>query len=1019
MTNVYSIGTVHTEKVLEAHLVERLVALQGFRGRLPNDYHIDAALDLGPLLEFVQATQPDQWARFAAQYAGMAEKTFVEGVQRVRKSVGTIGLLRQGVKFVPSFRFEVCAFKPASAVNAGLVARYAENRLTVIRQVRYSARSGNEIDVVLFVNGIPVVTIEIKNKATGTTLRDAEKQYRQDRPPANEPLLEFKRGAVVHFALDEDNASMTTRLENGKTRFVPFDRGRAGGAGNPEIPGDFRVAYLWADQPDMPAVFSREVLLQILGSFVHVDQGEDAQGRKKAAVVFPRYHQLAAVRAILADARTEGGGRNYLIQHSAGSGKSNTIAWTAHRLIALHDAQDKPVIDTVVIVTDRLVLDRQLQGTVAQFEQTPGLVKKIDGTSRQLKAALEGGARIIVTTIQKFGTEHLAELDAQGHRSFAVLVDEAHGSQSGKTAAALGAALGGGTDAQGTVEEAIAAHQRSRGPQSNVSYVAFTATPRNVTIERFGRPGPNGTMRAFHSYPMRQAIEEGFILDVLQSYMTYRAYYALEKIVDDDPELNVRRARPKVARFAALHPTAIDQKVWVIVEHFRRHVMAEMGGQAKAMVVTASREAALRYHRSMCAHIEERGYGDMKALVAFSGEIDVDGQTWTEAGINGFADTQLTDKFDRTEAFRILIVAEKYQTGFDQPKLCGMYIDRKLAGLQAVQTLSRLNRTAPDKRRTFILDFQNDAEEIKTAFKPFYEATTLGERSDPNLVYSLEDKIRRSVIVDRGDIEQFAQVFFKGELTAQDRIALQALLRPAIDRFEAAADEPQEEFRNLARSFTRFYAFVAQIVRLSDTDLEKLDAYLSYLLRLLPDREIPGDVEITDDMLRMRAFRLVKLGEEDVSLEAGDGVAVAPITGFGAKPAGDEEDEALSAIVTSFNERHGTDFRPEDMRRFEQDADAVADDDDMSEMLRNNPRDVVFPVFNTKVFNQLVRRLHRENKLSNIILTDPEVRERLTKYLFDRAMKKIVGSEKNPGSTQVSVRMTPGNEEQGSTRSAS
>ena len=729
---------IHREEVLEQHLVEQLVG-QGYRLQTSADYDIALALDSASLLEFVQETQRAEWDRFMAQYPGSAERAFLEGVDRARKAAGTIGLLRQGLKFVPGIKFDVCAFAPASGVNADLVQRYDRNILSCIRQVRYSARSANEIDVVLFVNGIPVVTIEIKNKPTGTTLRDAENQYRKDRPPANEPLLEFKRGAVVHFALDDDNASMTTRLENGKTRFVPFDRGRDGGAGNPDIPGDFRVGYLWSDQPGMPAVFSREVLLQILGSFVHVEKTEDDTGAKKQAVVFPRFHQLSAVRAILADAKAKKAGQNYLVQHSAGSGKSNTIAWTAHRLISLHDDGDAPIFNTVIIVTDRIVLDRQLQGTVGQFEQTPGLVKKIDGTSKQLKAAIEGGARIIITTIQKFGTEHLKELAAQGGRTFAVLVDEAHGSQSGASAAALGAALGG-ADAGGTIEDAIVEHQRSRGPQPNVSYVAFTATPRNVTLERFGRQGPTG-MQAFHIYPMRQAIEEGFILDVLQSYMTYKAYYALEKVIDDDPDLNVRRAKPKVARFASLHPTAVDQKVWVIVEHFRRHVMAEMGGQAKAMVVTSSREHALRYYRSMKEHIAHQGYDDMVALVAFSGELKVEGSTYTEAGINGFSETELPAKFDANQDYRVLIVAEKYQTGFDQPKLAAMYIDRKLGGLQAVQTLSRLNRVASDKRRTFILDFENDVEDIKEAFEPFYQSTTLAERSDPNQVYGLENKI--------------------------------------------------------------------------------------------------------------------------------------------------------------------------------------------------------------------------------------------------------------------------------------
>jgi type I restriction enzyme R subunit len=469
---------------------------------------------------------------------------------------------------------------------------------------------------------------------------------------------------------------------------------------------------LWADQPECRAIFSQDILLDIIGRFIHLETTES-----KEALIFPRFHQIDAVLKMLADARGHGAGRNYLIQRSAGSGKSNTIAWTAHRMVTLHDAGDKAIFDTAIVVTDRVVLDRQLQGTVAQFEQTPGIVKKIDGTSRQLKAAIEGKAKIIITTIQKFSTDHLRVISGQGDRRFAVLIDEAHGSQSGKSAQALSDALSresDGTENGEEIEELIAEYQRQRGPQTNISYFAFTATPRNVTLERFGAPGADGLPRPFHLYSMRRAIEDGFILDVLQNYMTYKAYYALEKTIEDDPELKTRRAQRKVARFAALHPTALSQKVEVIVEHFRRHVSPELDGKAKAMIVTYSRESALRYYFALKAYIEDKGYRDLKALVAFSGDLNVDGQTYTEAELNSFSETELPRRFDGAE-YQVLIVAEKYQTGFDQPKLCGMYVDKKLAGLQAVQTLSRL--TYPGKERTFILDFQNTIDDIKEAWR--------------------------------------------------------------------------------------------------------------------------------------------------------------------------------------------------------------------------------------------------------------------------------------------------------------
>ena len=446
-------------------------------------------------------------------------------LDKALKARGTLDVLRQGLKLIPNIHFRFCYFKPASSLNPELVRLYEANILSVIRQVRYSQKSENALDVLLFVNGIPVATLEIKNLLTGSTFRHAEKQYRDARSPAGEPLLTFRRGALVHFALDEDNVSMTTRLQNGKTNFLPFNRGHDGGAGNPDVSDEFRVAYLYKDLPEGTAVFGREKWLSVIGRFVHLEKDEG-----KEALIFPRFHQLDAVTKMMDHARTFGSGNNYLIQHSAGSGKSNTIGWTAHQAINLHDAQDRPIFDTAIIVTDRIVLDRQLQNTVSQFEQTKGVVKKIDGTSRQLKEAIQSGARIIITTIQKFGTDHLKEVSGQAGRKFAILIDEAHGSQSGKSAQALTDTLTREATSSEDVEDLIAEYQKGRGPQANISAFAFTATPRNVTLERFGIRGPDGLPRPFHLYSMRQAIEEKFILDVLQNYMTYKAYYELEKV---------------------------------------------------------------------------------------------------------------------------------------------------------------------------------------------------------------------------------------------------------------------------------------------------------------------------------------------------------------------------------------------------------------------------------------------------------------------------------------------------------
>jgi type I restriction enzyme R subunit len=914
-------------------------------------------------------------------YSAQAEAEVLKRLDKALKDNPAHVVLRDGLKLLPNIHFALCHFKPASNLNPELTRLYEANILSVMRQVSYSTKNRNALDLVTFVNGIPVATLEVKNHLTGQTFRHAEKQYRQDRSPAGEPLLTFKRGAIVHFAVDQDNVSMTTRLMNGKTRFLPFNRGRDGGAGNPDVPGENRVAYLYKDLPEGRAVFSREVLLDLIGRFIHLERSNG-----KEALIFPRFQQLDAVRRLLADARASGAGQNYLIQHSAGSGKSNTIAWAAHQIITLHDAQDRPLFDTAIIVTDRLVLDRQLQNTISGFAQTDGVVRKIDGTSRDLKDAILKGARIIITTIQKFGTEHLATISGQSGRNFAVIIDEAHSSQSGKAAQAMTDALTRDATSSEDIEDMVLAFQKARGPQKNISFLAFTATPRNVTLERFGRIGSDGRPHPFHLYSMRQAIEEGFILDVLQNYMTYKAYYQLEKTIEDDPAFKGRKAQARVARYASLHPTAIDQKVEVIVEHFRRHVASELEGEAKAMIVTQSREHALRYWQQLNRYIEDKGYKDLKALVAFSGELDIDGNVWTEATANGFAETELPKKFD-TDAFQVLVVAEKYQTGFDQPKLVAMYVDKKLAGLQAVQTLARLNRTHPGKDRTFVLDFQNTMEEIRDAFAPFFEATALEERTDLNQIYDLERRISNATYIQRDEVERFADLFFKGALTTPDRLVLEGTVRLAVERFELDEDETQkEEFRQLLKSFQRFYAFVAQVVSLGDAWLEKLYAYTSWLSRLLPSRDVPADVTINDDMLNLSAFRLQKGEEGSASLAAGDGTMLDPITEFGANAYTEEEEKALSEIIDSFNERHGTDFSREDFLRMER-VNRDIMNDDMAEMVRNNPADVSFNAFSEAFFQGLIREFQRDNEFRSVVMTDKDAREQMTRFAFKRAQR--------------------------------
>jgi len=975
---------IHLEKVFEEHIVSCLTGQQGYVERTcDSDYDVARALDPELLFRFLKSTQAEAWQVLEDHYSDQAEAEVLKRLEKALRESPTHVVLRDGLKLVPNIRFALCYFKPASNLNPDLTRLYQANILSVMRQVTYSAKNNNAIDLATFVNGIPVATLEVKNLLTGQNFRHAERQYRKDRSPAGEPLLTFKRGAIVHFALDQDNVSMTTRLRNGKTYFLPFNRGRGGGAGSPDIEGENRVAYLYKELPGEKAILSRDVLLDLIGRFVHLERDNG-----KEALIFPRFQQLDAVRKILADARNHGVGQHYLIQHSAGSGKSNTIAWTAHQIINLHDDADQPLFDTAIIVTDRIVLDRQLQETIGGFAQTEGVVKKIEGTSRDLKEAIQSGARIIITTIQKFGTEHLAAISGQSAKNFVVIIDEAHSSQSGKSAQAMSDALTREATSSEDIEDMILAHQKARGPQKNISFLAFTATPRNVTLERFGLIGADAKPHPFHLYSMRQAIEEGFILDVLQNYMTYHAYYQLEKTIEEDPAFKGRKAQARVARYASLHPSAIDQKVEVLIEHFRRHVARELGGQAKAMVVTQSREHALRYWQRINSYIEEKGYGDLRALVAFSGDLDIDGTSWTEVAANGFAEKELPTKFD-SDAFQILVVAEKFQTGFDQPKLVAMYVDKKLSGLQAVQTLARLNRTRQDKKRTFILDFQNTTEDIKEAFKPFFETTALEERTDLNQIYDLESRISNSTYINKDEVERFADRFFKGNLTTQDRLALEGTVRLAVSHFELDEDEAQqEEFRQLVKSFLRFYAFVAQVVSLNDAWLEKLYAYASWLSRLLPSREIPADITITDDMLTLSAFRLDEQEQGSASLTAGETETLDPITEFGTNPYTEEEEISLSEIIESFNERHGTNFTREDFLRFEQVNRDILNDD-MKEMMRNNPADVVYNTFSQAFFQGMVRTFQKDNEMRSVVMTDKDAREQATRHFFKRAQREV------------------------------
>lgn len=734
-----------SEKGFEEYVEEHLLNDGYIKGN-PADFSKEYAIDTEILFEFLEDTQPKKVQRLKEIYKDQYRSKVLNRLDTELKKRGIIDVLRHGIKDYGTY-IDLVYFKPASELNIELFELYQKNRISVIRQVRYSLRNNNSVDMLICVNGLPVVVMELKNPFTGQTYEDAIMQYKKDRNPY-ELLFQFKKRTIVFFAVDTSEVYMTTKLDGDKTSFLPFNKGDRGGKGNPSNPNGLKTAYLWEE------ILEKDSLLDILKRFVFIESEErkDVDGNTYLAyekVIFPRYHQLDAVRRLEANAKEKGVGTNYLIQHSAGSGKTNSISWLAHRLANLHDEKNNAVFDSVIVVTDRRALDQQLQDRIYQLEHKHGVVEKIDKDSNQLADSIKGGTRIIISTLQKFPfiIEKVGELK---ERKYAVIIDEAHSSTAGESMASLREVLSANTldeaikldeeNQDYDPEEEILKVIKKRGEQPNISFFAFTATPKAKTLEMFGTTGESGLPYPFHLYSMRQAIEEGFILDVLQNYVTYETYFKLAKRIEDDPCFERAKATKALTRYVSLHPHNIAQKTEIIVEHFINVTRHKIGGRAKAMVVTSSRLHAVRYKHAFDEYIKKKGYKDIKTLIAFSGTVEDHGLEYTESGMNRFKESELPEQF-ATDEYQVLLVAEKYQTGFDQPLLHTMYVDKKLSGVKAVQTLSRLNRTCAGKEDTFVLDFVNKAEEIQYAFRPYYQATILKEATEPNLLYDIENEL--------------------------------------------------------------------------------------------------------------------------------------------------------------------------------------------------------------------------------------------------------------------------------------
>ena len=1006
----------HTEARLEDAIIDCLTTDGGYvfvdyRSGLAKDRY-DKALALDPalVLDFIEATQEKTWNSLAAIHGADTGKVVLDHLVKELDTKGMLKVLRQGFKCYGK-KLRVAVFAPNNQMNPDTLSLYGKNVLSVTRQLYYGAEHSKSLDLVLFLNGLPIVTAELKNPLSGQTVEDAKRQYKKDRDH-RELLFEFTKRALVHFAVDQDQVQMTTRLSGDKTHFLPFNLGNAGHAGNPPADdGGYRTAYLWRQ------VWQRDSLLDILGRFMHLQVEEkriltDEGIRKisKETMIFPRYHQLDCVRGLIEHAKANGPGRNYLIQHSAGSGKSNSIAWLAHHLSSLHDAADKKVFDSVIVVTDRRILDQQLQNTIYQFDHKQGVVQKIDEDTRQLVQALATGTPIIITTLQKFPfiaetldklreeTQWGVTISTKG-KQFAVIVDEAHSSQSGESAmelkgvlnadriqeeaAAYAAEHSEGDDADQL--EGVVREMMRRGKQPNLSFFAFTATPKFKTKKVFDEPGANGES-PFHLYTMRQAIEERFILDVLRNYITYEAYFRIVQATDDDVHVERKRAARALARMLTLHPHNLAAKTEVMVEHFRAHVKHKIGGRAKAMVVTDSRLHAVRYKLAFDKYIADNGYTDVRTLVAFSGIVedpDAPGKNWTEVAMNGgIKESELPEKFDSPE-YQVLLVAEKYQTGFDQPLLHTMYVDKKLTGLHAVQTLSRLNRTCTGKEDTFILDFRNKPEEIFKAFKPYYEDTPAEPLTDAQHLYRLHHQIEETGLIFEEEVKAFCAVYFKPRRreSVHDHAQMNGILDQAVERFKECDEADREEIKALFVNFRSMYGFLSQVIPYQDSDLEQLYTYLRFLLTKLPRRESGPNLHLEDE-IELQYYRLQKISEGQIDLSQGSSQ---PLKGPSDVGTGQEDqDIRLSELIDILNERFGTNFTQADQLFFDQIQEEAEESETLQKAAATNSKDDFRYVFEKAFEGLVIDRMEGNEEIFGKLMADGEFRKLAVEHLLHK-----------------------------------
>ncbi|MGJ8726655.1 MAG: type I restriction endonuclease subunit R [Roseibacillus sp.] len=1019
-----------TEKAFETR-AEELLLENGWVNGSNADWDKKLALFPSRITHFIARSQPELWDQMKKAHGADLEPMLIKSLVKELEIKGTLHILRHGFKFYGKL-FKLAYFRPAHNLSWDVLELFNQNELTVTRQVPCHPATNATVDMLFALNGLPIATIELKNPGTGQTWRNAITQYKNDRDPRT-PLFEFKKRALVHFAIDPDEAYMTTRLRGDSTYFLPFNRGSHPnevkcGAGNPQHSSGYRTGYLWEE------VFSRESFLEIVGSFMFIEKKdekiEDGKGGHKRitkeTMIFPRYHQLRAVRRLVRATQTEQTGYRYLIQHSAGSGKTNSISWLSHRLASLHSTEDKKIFDCVIVITDRKVLDRQLQDAIFQIEHQQGVVATIDQNSKQLAEALIDGTKIVVTTLQKFpfilkglltaaGAENADKANEEqqeeakewaqqiASRKYAVIIDEAHSSQTGEAAREMKAILGESEeDEEEDWEERLARVLQSREHKPNLSFYAFTATPKGKTLETFGRKETSETApEAFDVYSMRQAIEEGFILDVLTNYTTYATYYRFVKKSEDDPNVPKKKAKKALAKFLSLHPYNIGQRTEIMVEHFRNKVMTKLNHRAKAMVVTQSREHAVRYKLAFEDYIKTQGYDDIRPLVAFSGTVkheDFPNEGYTEPSMNTdvvtsepIGEGKLPARFNSPD-YQVLLVANKYQTGFDQPLLCAMYVDKRLDGVQAVQTLSRLNRKIPGKEEPFVLDFANQRADIEKAFKPYYDTTLLEEESDPSQLEVLKHELDAFQIYHESEIEAYARIFYRPveKQTAADHQRMEKHIQPAVDRFNNLEEEKEQDtFRKKLKGYVSVYGFLSQILPYTDPDLEKLFSFGKFLHPHLP-KDRAKSVHL-DNRIQLEYYRIQTTGTGNIVVAEGEPKGVKSPTDVGTGKE-KEEEAPLSEIIAVLNDACGTEFGEEDRLFFEQIKEKAINDPKVVDTAKSNPLDKFELGVKKLIEDLMIQRLGENDDIVTRYMEDPKFQGKalpiLAKEIFKEVNKK-------------------------------